>query len=31
MAISVLYATRAKYTLYPTGYRPHKPEQNAGE
>lgn len=31
MATSVRYATHAGYTLFPTGYRPHKPEQNAGE
>lgn len=24
-------AIRAGYTLFPTSYRPHKPEQNAGE
>ncbi len=26
MATSVQYATRAGYTLFPTGCRPHKPE-----
>lgn len=31
MATSVQYAIHAGYTLFPTGYRPHKPEQNAGE
>ncbi|EAP2901078.1 hypothetical protein EOH33_21475 [Salmonella enterica] len=31
MATSVRYATHAGYTLFPTGYRSHKPEQNAGE
>ena len=25
MATSVQYAIRAGYTLFPTGYRPHKP------
>ncbi|EFI86832.1 hypothetical protein HMPREF9551_04213 [Escherichia coli MS 196-1] len=31
MATSVRYATRAGHTLFPTGCRPHKPEQNGGE
>ncbi|GDW17392.1 hypothetical protein BvCmsSIP046_04845 [Escherichia coli] len=31
MATSVQYAILAGYTLFPTGCRPHKPEQNAGE
>lgn len=31
MATSVLYAGRAGYTLFPTGYRLHTPEQNADE
>ncbi|OKT24400.1 hypothetical protein ACN57_10685 [Escherichia coli] len=31
MATSVQYAIRAGYTLFPTGCRPHKPEQNGGE
>lgn len=31
MATSVQYAIRAGYTLYPTGYRLHKPEQNGDE
>ena len=31
LATSVQYAIHAGYTLFPTGCRPHKPEQNAGE